>query len=148
MHPNDGRISESLAIISMPVDIWGSERERRSLHFFRSRTVPQLSGCFGSEFWDRLILQAASYEPAFRHAVIAVGFAHELFECNGGRVRGAGEESSEDYFAIKQYNIAIMHLLTPFSRGHRQAVDIFLASCVLFTCFEVSYQFLTAITTF
>lgn len=120
-------------------DNWGSDRERRSLHFFRVQTLPQLSSCIGSEFWDRLILQSIHHVPAFKHAVIAVGFLHEMFETGGVRAQIAERKDSIDYFGVQQYNLAIKYLLKPFSSGDRQAVDICLASCVLFACFEVSH---------
>lgn len=42
-----------------------------------------------------------------------------------------------DEFALQQYSLALKHLLKPFSRREKQAVDICLVACVLFACFEV-----------
>ncbi|KAM0156356.1 hypothetical protein ACHAPG_005343 [Botrytis cinerea] len=57
-----------------------SDQEQHSFHFFHTQTAPQLSGCFGSKFWDYFVLQASHREPAVRHAAIALGSLHERFE--------------------------------------------------------------------
>jgi hypothetical protein len=49
----------SAALDALP----GNEEERRCFHLFRSITVVQLSGLFGSDFWNRLVLQACLGEP-------------------------------------------------------------------------------------
>ena len=78
------------------------------------------------------------HEPAFKHAAIAVGCLHEIFDIGEGSVYTVGENDGRDHFALQQYNLAIKYLVAPFHHGNYQAVDICLASCVLFTCFEVS----------
>ena len=116
----------------------GSHDERRSFEFFRSRTATQLSGFFASELWERSILQASHHEPAIRHAVIALGCLHQRFE-NGHRHILKQDRDTEDYpFALKQYNLAIKHLVKPAIKG-QQAIDVCLIACVLFCCFEVGH---------
>lgn len=101
---------------------------RRSFAFFIQKTSLQLAGPFGSAFWERLVLQAAHYEPAIRHAITAIGSLHEQ------HIIGRDIESS---FALRQYNLAIKSLLDPPSPGHQRGLDVCLISCILFTCFEV-----------
>jgi hypothetical protein len=101
---------------------------RRSFAFFIQRTSPQLAGLFGSAFWERLVLQAAHYEPAIRHAITAIGSLHEQ------HIFGRGSEVS---FALQQYNLAIKSLLAPPSPGQQRGLDVSLIACILFTCFEV-----------
>lgn len=102
---------------------------RRSFNFFVQHTCHQLAGFFGSPFWQRLVLQAAHHEEAIRHALVAIGSIHEY------RTLG---QTSYRMFALGQYNIAIRKLLAPFSKDGKQAIDVYLISAILFTCFEVS----------
>jgi hypothetical protein len=95
------------------------------------RTSPQLAGFFGSDFWERLILQAAYHESAVRHAIVAIGSVHEQFEHQTAMV------DVNRVFALEQYNLAIRGLLVPLSQSGKRGVDVCLISCILFTCFEV-----------
>lgn len=115
----------------------GSEQERRSFHFFCSRTIIRLSGYFVAGFWNRWVLQAFHHEPAIRHAVIALGSIHERFDGGDVAVLGSNRDTSRGGFALEQYNHAIRHLLEPATQGTRPAFDVCLISCVLFACFEV-----------
>lgn len=101
---------------------------RRSFSFFVQKTSSQLAGLFGSEFWERLVLQAAHHEPAIRHAITAIGSLHE--NKTFGR-------DSEVKFALRQYNLAIRSLLATPSPGEQRGLDVSLISCILFICFEV-----------
>ncbi|KAI0407740.1 hypothetical protein F4802DRAFT_553170 [Xylaria palmicola] len=103
---------------------------KRSFAYFLQLTRPQLAGFFGSDFWERLVLQAAYHEPAVRHAIIAIGSRHETAAQQTIRV-GAG-----NMFALGQYNLAIKHLLDPSLRRGERHLDIFLMSSILFACFE------------
>ncbi|KAH6658110.1 hypothetical protein BKA67DRAFT_673919 [Truncatella angustata] len=121
----------SLAIMTSPsFDTQAPTKSKRSFAFFVQRTCPQLAGFFGSEFWERLVLQAAYHEPAICHAVVAIGSLHEFYEYK--RVATDMTEA----FALEQYNHAIRDLLIPLSNDGKQAVDVCLISCILFTCFE------------
>ncbi|KAK3944425.1 putative transcriptional regulatory protein [Diplogelasinospora grovesii] len=102
-------------------------RSRRSFAFFTQRTCPQLAGFFGSDFWERLVLQSAHHESAIRHAIVAIGALHEHQAMRAG---------ASGTFALEQYNLAIRSLLVPLSQNRQQAVDVCLISCLLFTCFE------------
>lgn len=118
----------------------GNDQERRCIHFFRSRTVPQLSGHFSSDFWDRLVLQTTQHEPAIRHAVIAVGSIHERFELGDSSIFKSNNDALEGGFALQQYNQAIKHLIEPLCSNRQQALDVCLISCLLFACFEVRHR--------
>ncbi|KAH9205237.1 hypothetical protein DL95DRAFT_233000, partial [Leptodontidium sp. 2 PMI_412] len=52
-----------------------SEDEYSYFEWFTHRTVIKLPGLFGSSFWDTLLFQACSNEPAVLHAVIALSSA-------------------------------------------------------------------------
>ncbi|KAE8447220.1 hypothetical protein EG329_011051 [Mollisiaceae sp. DMI_Dod_QoI] len=115
------------------VEIVGSDRERHSFHFFRHTTAAQLTGFYGEGIWGRLVLQASHFEPAIRHAVIALGSLHELFVTHNGLIN---KRDCLDNFALQQYNLAIRSLMEPVSRKTRPSTDVCLAACSLFACFE------------
>jgi hypothetical protein len=135
---NDVQLPQQLShsnlfpIIASPsFDIHASPKSKRSFAFFVQRTCPQLAGFFGSDFWERFVLQAAYHESAIRHAIVAIGSIHELFEHQTPIL------VANTAFALEQYNLAIRDLLVPLSRSGERDVDVCLISCILFTCFEV-----------
>lgn len=116
---------------SPSVGFLGSEKERQLFFFFRQKTAPQLSGFFGSDFWESLLLQAALYEPSIRHAVLALGSLHAKFS------QSSVQDKWTYDFALKNYNQAINFLVQPLSQG-QQVIDVCLICSLLFACFEVS----------
>ncbi|KAJ8129784.1 hypothetical protein O1611_g3846 [Lasiodiplodia mahajangana] len=115
---------------SPSLEIHACQRSHRSFSFFVQRTCSQLAGFFGSNFWERITLQAAYHEPAVRHAIVAIGSRHEL------AMQQTGEIATVGIFALEQYNLSIRHLLDPsLSRGQR-GIDIYLILSILFACFE------------
>jgi hypothetical protein len=132
------RSSSSALTRSPSFELLGNEKERRSFHFFLTRTAPQLSAFYGEPFWSHLILQASHYEPSIRHAITALGSLHERFEDEDGFVSRRNTDQSYDSFALQEYGLAIQALVKPFSRNQPQAIDVCLTSCILFACFEVS----------
>ena len=108
-----------------------TNREARSLDFFRRRTIPQLAGTFKSQFWEFLLLQAIHHEPAVQHAAVALGSAHEHFEISSN----LSEKDQE--FSLQQYVRAIKLVASPTTGEGRQAADVALMTCAIFVCFEV-----------
>jgi hypothetical protein len=115
----------------------GTEKEARSFHFFCQKTAPQLTGFFGDDLWEYLILRASHHEPAIRHAVIALGSLHERFIEHDGMVAKSKTELYRDDFALREYTVAIKFLVWPLMDQKQQSVDVCLIACILFTCFEV-----------
>ncbi|KAL9065860.1 MAG: hypothetical protein Q9157_007331 [Trypethelium eluteriae] len=113
-----------------------SPEETRSLEYFRVRTIPQLSGFLGSNFWSRYLLQTAAHEPAIRHAIIALGSLHERFEAGDSTILRSNLDKLEGGFALQQYTTAIGQLIKPLSNHSQQTLDVALTACALFTCFE------------
>ncbi|KAI0416123.1 hypothetical protein F5X98DRAFT_201127 [Xylaria grammica] len=111
-------------------EIQASRRSKRSFAFFVQRTCSQVAGFFGSDFWERLVLQAAHNEPAVLHAIVAIGSRHEL------AMRQTAKADTVEIFALGQYNLAIKHLLDPSFGKQQQCVDIYLMLSILFACFE------------
>ena len=123
---------------SISFDIPGTETERLTFDFFRTRTVPQLSGFLDSDFWHRLLLQAAYHEPAIRHAAIAVAALHDRFELGDNTILKPNTDYDAGGFALEQYVKAIGLLVDPEgTRREKLGADVALMSCVLFICFEV-----------
>ncbi|KAI1346273.1 hypothetical protein F5Y01DRAFT_308427 [Xylaria sp. FL0043] len=112
------------------LEIQGCPRTKRSFSYFVQRACSQLAGFFGSDFWERLILQAAYHEPAVRHAIVAIGSRHELAVQQAAKIDAIGA------FSLGQYNIAIKHLLNPATDKGQRSVDIYLILSILFACFE------------
>ena len=112
---------------------WSSklpERDQQTLEFFRSRTASQLCGHskIDRDVWYRCILQAATHEPAIRHAVLAVGSCHRYFE--GGHPNIERDKPS----GIRHYGRSMSLMLhvgnSPFP------VSVALVISVLFTIYE------------
>jgi hypothetical protein len=116
---------------SFDIHVHTTPESRRSFAFFMQRTCPQQAGFFGSDFWERLVFQAAYHESAVRHAIVAIGSLHELSE------NQTALKDVDKSFALEQYNLAIRDLLLPLSKSGKRGVDVCLISCLLFTCFEV-----------
>ena len=128
----------------------GDEAERRSFHYFRTRTAPQLAGYFSSDFWDCLVPLSTQHQPAIRHAVIALASLHERFEDNDSSILSSNYDIAKGGFALAQYTRAIGCLIGPVTAGGQQALDVSLVACILFACFEVFnpvFSTLTALTT-
>ena len=120
-------------------EIFGNQAEHRSFCFFRDRTAPQLAGHFVSDFWDRLLPLSTHYQPAIKHAVIALASLHERFESNDNSILSSNDDIAQGGFALQQYNRAISCLIKPITAGGNQALDVSLVACILFACFEVCY---------
>jgi hypothetical protein len=130
----------SLGAMNRPpsVGFLGDEKECRSFHFFRLKTAPQLTGFFGVDVWERLLIQAALHEPSIRHATLALGSLHRKLECDDGSIVLSHTNGLTDAFALRSYNQAINLLVTTFSEKRRPAIDVCLILSILFACLEVS----------
>ncbi|TVY94227.1 Transcriptional regulatory protein [Lachnellula willkommii] len=63
-------------------------KSKRSFEFFVQRSCLSLAGFFRSDFWERLVLQAAYHESAVYHAIVAIGSLYEQLE---HQIRGIDE---------------------------------------------------------
>lgn len=124
--------------LSLSTEFLGSHEELQSFYFFRQNTAPQLSGFFGDDFWERLLLQAALHEPSIRHAIVALGSLHARTEQKNGLVRLSHTNGWTDGFPLKNYTQAINGLVKPVTRQGRQAIDVWVLCSILFACLEVS----------
>ncbi|TEY74738.1 hypothetical protein BOTCAL_0070g00040 [Botryotinia calthae] len=89
-----------------------SDQEQHSFRFLHTQTAPQLSGCYGSKFWDYFVLQASHREPAVRHAAIALGSLHERFELEDRFISKVRYDTEENSFATLRghHTSALAHI--------------------------------------
>ena len=111
-----------------------TEQEARNYEYFRLEIAPKLCGFFGHEstFWTRLVLQSAISEPAVRHIVCALGSLQNHLVNLSTLVT-----HSYPSFPIKQYGIALKHLLQPIHNDRAQ--PIILISCILSIFYEILF---------
>ena len=114
----------------------GDAQERRIFHRFQVVTVPALTGCSETEFWENLVLKVGQQEPVIRNAIIALGTLHEDYQTGGGKI-------DRDHIRAPPYSraLSLNHkaLGQLNNRIQNQDCDPKLAiiSSILFTCFEV-----------
>lgn len=114
----------------MPRSVSGAKIvDLRGLTFFNRVIASELSGPLKSSFWTHEVPQAASSEPAVRHAVLAISSLYQNFD-DQRQLRMAKPSASDD--AIRHYNSAIKHLTAP----NVVSLDIVLLVCILFVCTE------------
>lgn len=119
-------------VARVPTTIPGTAEEKRGFSYFLHNTAAELSGYYDSSFWESLLLQASTAEPALRHAVIAIGALHESF---ANKLLDYSPDSIERGFSINQYTKAIGHLRRSLAAGNQQPLTA-LMSCILFVCFD------------
>ena len=109
-------------------EISKDERERRSFHYFRECTAPELRGDTRARFWDGFVLRVSYFQEGIRHAIAAMGALHESLELQTGRQALAARS-----FAFELHSKAII-ALTRRTQAH--STEDVLIACILFTWFE------------
>ncbi|KAH0495309.1 hypothetical protein TgHK011_008871 [Trichoderma gracile] len=116
-----------------------------SLYFdlFRVQTASELSGYFDSTFWTQRVLQECHFEPAIRHAVVALGALYKTLEqsCEPDLPPLAGAMSRLDsvmchwQVAIRKYSEACKAMLH-LSGDKLSTNKTRLMASVLLACFD------------
>ncbi|QKX61008.1 uncharacterized protein TRUGW13939_08154 [Talaromyces rugulosus] len=114
----------------------GTEKECQSFYFFQQKTAPQLSEFFGGDFWERLLLQAALYEPSIRHAILALGSLHAKFDQENDLIMQTNTDRWTNGYSWSYYGKAISILVGALSQKSKQAIDVCLICSILFACIE------------
>ena len=111
--------------------------ENEYFEWFKCRTASKLPGSFVSRFWDTLLFQASSNEPAVLHAVLALSSVHKrgTVDANGQTVPENGSNEQESS-TLKHYVKAISHLEPHFSRKDKASFRVALITCVTFIYLE------------
>ncbi|KAI1483240.1 hypothetical protein F4774DRAFT_214851 [Daldinia eschscholtzii] len=99
--------------------------ERRALQFFSQAAGPSLSGPMDPYFWTHLVMQFSNFEPAVRHAVVAISSLYEHMQ-----TRSKYQQLVDNRFALSHYNSAIRELKTMNNE------PLVLLVCILFICIE------------
>ncbi|KAI0885898.1 uncharacterized protein GGS22DRAFT_200036 [Annulohypoxylon maeteangense] len=113
-----------------------TKEESRYLEWFTHRSAFKLPGIFRLELWDKLVFQAASTEPAVRHAILALGSAHK----REGRANISAPGSAldkEEHFTLQHYSKAITHLQPHFSARDNSSIRVGLLTCLIFVIMEL-----------
>ncbi|KAK3899368.1 hypothetical protein C8A05DRAFT_18187 [Staphylotrichum tortipilum] len=133
------RVRQSLTVrTACPSFIPGiGPQELRALDYFWRRTAIKLPGVFGSAFWESIVFQATSSEPAVLHAVVALGAIHR-----SESAVDAGDQDDEpiepdERLALQQYNKAISHLRARSESRDKRSLRVVLIACLVFICIEL-----------
>ena len=110
-----------------------STEEKEYFEWFKYRTATKLPGSFVSRFWDTLLFQASSNEPAVFHAVLAMSSVHKrgVVDANDHTVPENGSNEQE-ISMLKHYVKAISHLKPHFSKKAKASFQVALITCVTF----------------
>lgn len=110
--------------------------EKRTLAFFRAKTVPCLSGYFQDLVWNKFVLQLSYTEPTVRHAANALAALHEektlKQDASDAGIRVANLQTS---FHLQQYCKALNELQKLIESSSTK-LDLVLACSLLFIHFE------------
>ncbi|KAI1394300.1 uncharacterized protein F4822DRAFT_387855 [Hypoxylon trugodes] len=112
-----------------------SREESRHLEWFTYRTAFKLPGVFSFAFWDTLVFQAASNEPAVLHAVLALSSVHKR---DGFYVSSLDTDhpDEQERFTLQHYSRAITHLQPHFSAKSNSSIRVALITCIMFVLME------------
>ncbi|KAE9583116.1 Aspercryptin biosynthesis cluster-specific transcription regulator atnN [Colletotrichum fructicola] len=120
-----------------------SHDEHRQFEWFARRTTGKLPGVFTCAlFWETLVLQASSTEPAVLYAVLALGAAHRMEIANACCCKIESEDSelsnitTQKRLALQYYNKAIGLLRPQLCNRRPESVRISLVVCIIFIYLE------------
>ena len=104
--------------------------ELRALDRFQRRTAYEVAGIGSVDMWTQFLLPAAHCEPGVRHAIVALGIAHEE-HINS---RGLMFRWSDSILA--EYRKAVSEVLKLDYSSGSSSVDVALATTVVFASLE------------
>ena len=121
---------------SVSVFASGTE-EKEYFEWFKCRTAIKLPGSFVSRFWDTLLLQASSNEPAVLHAVLALSSVHKrgIVDANG-QTMSENSSNEQERSTLQHYVKAINHLKPHFSTKAKASLQVALITCITFVYLE------------
>ncbi|CZT47183.1 uncharacterized protein RSE6_07717 [Rhynchosporium secalis] len=131
-----------MTVVFMIPDL--NDEERMCFDYFQTQTIKKLPGVFYSYFWQRLVLQACTSEPAVLHAVIALGSAHRIEDDSLMFRNKLSSDRKETHnidrrqvFTIQEYSKAISILRTRVTNDKSRSLRVVLITCVLFVTLEL-----------
>jgi hypothetical protein len=120
-----------------------SDEDKATFEFFCKCPSLKISGMFKSEFWDRLLIQVSTVEPAVFHAVLAVGSAYRTklvkFESQTSQDVKSEQPTLEGHrlLILRYYNKAIRQLNRLLERKDAGSLRFAAITCMLFICLEM-----------
>ncbi|KUJ08975.1 uncharacterized protein LY89DRAFT_658031 [Mollisia scopiformis] len=132
------RISPPNTILATPmITPRASTHEQDCFEWFTCQTVKKFPGLFGSPFWEILVCQASSSEPAVLHAVLAFSSAHKKEGLDSIRPgKSLTLPDTLEQFTLQQYSHAITHLQPHFATKTKDSVRVALVTCLIFIHME------------
>ncbi|KAF2724908.1 hypothetical protein K431DRAFT_336390 [Polychaeton citri CBS 116435] len=108
------------------------------LEWFKCRVAPKIPGSFLSRFWDTLVLQASSDEPAVLHAILALSSVHRIETVKSrGQHKSSALSTEQDLFPVQHYVKAIQYLRSHLAVEDRMSCRVTLITCVVFVVLEL-----------
>ncbi|KAJ9227401.1 transcriptional regulator family: Fungal Specific TF [Paecilomyces variotii] len=134
-HTPAPRISPDSRLVLRP----GTREERQYAELFCTQTSQAIAGFFASEFWCRVLPQLSFWDPAVRHAIIAVSATHEqrILAASSVQQSTVSQTQRNEKLVLEQYNKAIHHLITHSSSPTGGRVEPTLITCCLFIFLEI-----------
>ncbi|KAK4943423.1 hypothetical protein LTR10_016914 [Elasticomyces elasticus] len=137
-HPRTSR--ESQKILAYPqLLVFDSKVEGQAFDFFRSYSVPDLTGLFrvDEDFWHVSVLRMSMTQPAVRYAVTGLGALHQVFSHGDQTVVPDDTSDAQVQFALRQCNRAIKALSANAACQNEPIYQVsMLMTCILFTCYS------------
>ncbi|KAH8878585.1 hypothetical protein GQ53DRAFT_623578, partial [Thozetella sp. PMI_491] len=120
-----------------------SREDKAIFDFFCKCPTLKISGMFKSDFWDHLLIQTSTVEPAVFHAVLAIGSAYRArivrFETRAPNDSTSLQSTVQLHksLSLQHYNKAIQQLYRLLERNDASSLRVAAATCVLFICLEI-----------
>ncbi|KAI2625668.1 hypothetical protein GGR54DRAFT_637448 [Hypoxylon sp. NC1633] len=109
-----------------------TKEDSRDLEWFTHRTALKLPGAFRFAFWDSLLFQAVSNEPAVLHAVLALSSVHRQDTLPIGSSSLGPVPDERERLMLQHYSKAITHLQPHFSSKKHTSIRVALITCLVF----------------
>ncbi|KAM7195680.1 hypothetical protein V8F20_007424 [Naviculisporaceae sp. PSN 640] len=123
-------------------DIEGTEMEKKFFHRFRTATEDSLTAhqmCTFTPFWTRLAPRITHHDDAVKHAAIALGAAHQLYQppsSNSAVPDNRLTPEDIEVFIIQQYNKSISKLQRHVGSSSPESIKVTLICCLAYICLE------------
>ncbi|KAF4772846.1 hypothetical protein HER10_EVM0000647 [Colletotrichum scovillei] len=132
--------ASSISLRNIRTSVSGlSDAEKRLYEWFSRRTIAKLAGIFDSAFWDTIVLQTSSREPAVMHAILALASVHKHQMTDAASVPNQLVSPSLDVqerSTLQHYNKSIVLLRERLALNNPMSAQVALVSCILYICLE------------
>lgn len=106
--------------------------EKRALSIFREKMAPEAASVFCNKLWSSIIPLMVSYEPAVKHAVVALATVYEQYFTS---LYEAQQPAS--HLALEHYGKAMAQIAKLHDASSTQTIEVTLLGCLLFSSLEV-----------